>query len=132
MIFNSVDSVLHFILDEDFELGVFTYWVVDVVIVFLPSFVGLRFQIELYRVVSGGNGLDVPVDVVVHLDTLYVIDVQHCEQVHENSHRTTVETEHKSVDLHLLGDEAWTLHEEEGIAVARTVLACDESSGSRG
>jgi hypothetical protein len=89
-----------------------------------PSLVSFRFEVELHRVITSGDGFDVPVDVVIDLDALDIIYVKHCEEVHEHSHGTAVETEDKSVDLHLLGDQAWTLYEEEGIIVALSGTCC--------
>lgn len=86
LVLNSVDSVFHLILNEYFELGIFTYWIVGIIIVFLPSIIGFWIDVKLGGVISSCDGFNIPIDVIIDLNAFDVIDVQHCEQVNKDSH----------------------------------------------
>lgn len=79
------DSLLKSVLDVQLELCGLRDGVGGIVEVLLPSLVGLRVQVELDGVVTGGDGLDVPVDITGALITLDVVVVDNSEEVHEDT-----------------------------------------------
>ena len=84
---------------------------------------GLLLDVKLDSVVSGRDGLDVPVDVLVLLDALYILKERQCKEVDEDC--PAGDSQPHDLPPHHLRRwvKARRLHEEVRILVALTLLA---------
>lgn len=84
MIWDSVvDDIFKVVLDEKFELSVFTHWIGFIQVSCLPGFISFIGDIKLNRIISSSDGFDIPVDETQSLDVVNVIDVKNTEEEDE-------------------------------------------------
>lgn len=84
LIWFSLNSLFKLILKIKLELRYFTNWVTLIIVCLLPSLICLFFDVELDGIVSSSDSLNIPVNIVVSLDSRNIIEVYDSEQVHKD------------------------------------------------
>jgi hypothetical protein len=78
-----VDHILKVVLDEKFELSVFTHWIGFIQVGCLPGFISFIGDIKLNRIISSSDCFDIPVDETQSLAIVNVINVKNTEEEYE-------------------------------------------------
>jgi len=78
-----VDNIFKVILNEKFELSIFTHWVLYIEVFFLPVFISFVDNIKLNGVISCSDCFDIPVNETQCLAVVNVINVENTEEENE-------------------------------------------------
>ena len=119
---HAVQPFLQLVLDVKSELGDFGNWVRLVQVALEEVLVQRLLEIEFYRVITGRNCLYIPLDVLVGLNALDVVDIDDGEQVYEDAQTAHDQSSQVArIPLSWIY-EAGYLDEEHRVVTTRSVL----------